>query len=335
MGREAELAQVSICALGGTIAMEAASDRDGVVPTLTAESLVRGIPTLGSVARISTATLSNLPGASLTPADVLRAVDWARAEVERGSAGAVITQGTDTLEETSFLASLVWDRPAPLVFTGAMRSPAQLSADGPANIVASTRVAAADVTRGSGVTVVLNDEIHEARHVQKAHSTALQAFTSPTVGPLGRVVEQQVRLHRPAATTPTLPRPSGEAYVPLLETHLDDRGETLRAVRDAGADGVVIAAFGVGHVSARLADEVEETVRSGVPVVVSTRTHTGGTLRSTYGFDGSEIDLARRGAVLSGSLDPRKSRILLWTLVAGDVAADEVVGRFESIADPA
>lgn len=327
----AALPRISVAALGGTIAMRAAPGRDGVVPTLTADSLVGGIPELREVARIDAVTLSNLPSASLTPAAVLEAVDWASSEVQRSQRGVVITQGTDTLEETSYLASLVWDRDEPLVFTGAMRSPAQPSADGPANLIAACRVAGSASARGLGVLLVMDDDIHEARWAQKTHSTALDSFRSPPVGPLGHVVEHRVRLHRPATPGHTVARPTSDPYVPVLETHLGDEGATLRAIREFGADGVVIAAFGAGHVSAAMARGIEVTARS-IPVVVSSRTQAGGTLTNTYGFEGSEIDLARRGAILSGSLDPRKSRILLWALLGAGTPSDGLPDAFRRAA---
>lgn len=78
-----------------------------------------------------------------------------------GSAdGVVVSQGTDTLEETAFLADLVWSRDAPLVLTGAMRNPTLPGADGPANLLAALQVAASDDARGQGALVVLADEIH-------------------------------------------------------------------------------------------------------------------------------------------------------------------------------
>jgi L-asparaginase len=296
--------------------------------------LVAGVPELGQVAQISTTTLSKLPGASLSPHDVLTAVDWALSEVAGGAAGVVIAQGTDTLEETSYLADLYWDRPEPLVFTGAMRSPRQPSADGPANLVAACRVAASEAVRQAGVLVVLNDEIHQARAVRKDHSTALGAFSSPIVGPMGTLVEGRVSVHRGPGARSTLGRPTWDPYVPVLETFFDDDGATLRAVRGAGAHGVTIAAFGVGHVSAPMAAEIERAIRD-IPVVVSSRTRAGGTLSHTYGFEGSEMDLIERGALLSGALDHRKSRVLLWALVASEAPAHEIRATFERIAGSA
>jgi L-asparaginase len=308
---------VALGSLGGTITMTSTSRQSGVTPTAGADDLVAAVPGLDRVAEVHATTLGSVPSASLTFDDVLAALAWARGEVEAGAAGVVLVQGTDTLEETAFLLDLFWERPEPLVVTGAMRPPQHAGADGPANLLASVATAASPQMRDTGVLVVLNDEVHAAARVRKTDSTALDAFASPGTGPLARVVEREPvnlsgRARQPAMATPD---PGSRVRVALLESSLDDRADLVRLLVSQGYDGLVLAAFGVGHVSDATAEAVSDVVPQ-VPVVVASRTGAGSTLTRTYGFTGSESDLLARGAVLSGWLDARKSRVLLWALLS-------------------
>jgi L-asparaginase len=107
----------------------------GVTPTLSADSLLASTPELADVARLEATTLATLPGASLKPSHVLDAVAWARRAVQCDIDGVVLVQGTDTIQETAYLADLAWDLDGPLVVSGAMRSPEAPGADGPANLL--------------------------------------------------------------------------------------------------------------------------------------------------------------------------------------------------------
>ncbi|MCU1546950.1 MAG: hypothetical protein JWP30_2050 [Homoserinimonas sp.] len=318
---------IAFGSLGGTITMTPARASRGIEPSLNAEGLLASVPGLGELAEVRTATLSTIPGASLQPLDIVGAVRWAQEQVDAGASGVVLAQGTDTLEETSYLAELYWDRPEPLVFTGAMRGAAQLSADGPANVLAACQVAMSTAARNAGVLVVLDNVVHLATRVRKAHSTALGAFQSLDGGAIGSVREGHVRLNASARIGVPLSAPSGDPQVPALETYLGDYGSILRSLRGSPLDGVVISAFGVGHVSTGLADEIAAAAAE-FPVVVASRTGSGGTLASTYGFSGSELDLQRRGAIMAGSLDGRKSRLLLWALLGSGASLQQIRSEF-------
>jgi len=161
---------VTIFTLGGTIAM-APQDGGGAIPAMDAEALCAAVPELARVAAVSTENFCELPGAHLTLDDLLalaRAIEAARAG---GAVGAVVTQGTDTMEEAAFVLDTVLDPGFPVVVTGAMRHPGQPGADGPANLLAAAAVAAGGEAAGIGTVVVMNDEIHAAALVQKTHAT--------------------------------------------------------------------------------------------------------------------------------------------------------------------
>src|SRR3546814_1927587 len=78
--------------------------------------------------------------------------------------------------------------------TGAMRNPSLPGADGPANLLAAVRVAVCARAHGMGCLVVLNDEIHAARFVRKAHTSSPAAFTSGPAGQLGWLSEEAVHV---------------------------------------------------------------------------------------------------------------------------------------------
>jgi L-asparaginase len=324
--------RVALLALGGTIAMTHDDSGAGVIPSLDGPTLAAAVPQLSAVAEVEATTLSARPSASLSFGDVLAAARAAHEAVRSGASGVVISQGTDTLEETAYLLDLIWDRREPLVVTGAMRNPTQAGADGPANLLAAVTAAASPKCAGLGVLVVLNDEIHAARYVQKRRSTSLNAFDSPDTGPVGRIAENQVRLltlpspqRMPVLTAPSRMDDTRVAVVPAT---LNDDGGLITLCARAGYDAVVVAALGAGHLSEKAAARAIEAA-SVKPVVLATRTGSGGILTNTYGFDGSETHLLRGGLISAGLLHPLKARILLSLLLASESDRATIAARFQ------
>lgn len=223
-----------------------------------------------------------MPGASLSFDDLSELVAVVRDELDSGAYGVVITQGTDTIEETAYFLDLTVDRAAPVVVTGAMRNATMAGADGPANLLAAVQTAASEQLDGVGCVVVMGDEIHAAKHVHKMHSTSPGAFVSPDTGPIGRVVEGRPRLLTRPMAAPTYPKPARAVRVGLVTVCLGDDGELLRRLSN-GFDGIVLAGFGVGHVPAAFVEPLAE-LASHMPVVLASRTGAGPVLRATYGF---------------------------------------------------
>src|SRR5690606_5143046 len=94
--------KVEIIAMGGTIACAPDAASGGVAPGLSADDLVAAVPALGQVADISARNLANVASTEIgLPLlfDLARAIRTHEAE---GAAGVVVTQGTDTIEESAF-----------------------------------------------------------------------------------------------------------------------------------------------------------------------------------------------------------------------------------------
>jgi L-asparaginase len=318
---------IALIALGGTIAMRPDS-AGGVTPGLGAADLLpaRGLGAIG----LRSVEFRRVASSHLTLADIQDLAAAIAAEFAAGTAGVVVTQGTDTIEETAFALDLMLPAGAPVVVTGAMRHSAMPGADGPANVAAAIAVASDPAMRGVGVLVVMNDEIHAARFVRKGRTGNPASFVSPACGPLGWVEEGRARLlTRPAAACPHLPPFGRDAPRVLLLPTMTDGGETLldAAARPEIA-GVVVAGMGGGHAPPALIDGLKALARA-KPVILSSRTGAGEIFQSTYGYPGGEIDLIAAGLIPGGWLDPLKARILLIGLLAAGRGRAEIAAAFD------
>ena len=300
------LPKVSVLSLGGTIS-SVNTGGPGVRPSLTGEALVEAVPGLSEVAEVSAASVRQVPGWQLTVEDLIEVSEEATRAIDEGATGVVVTQGTDSIEETAFALDLLIDRDAPVVVTGAMRNPTLPGADGPANLLAAVTVAADGAARGLGALVVMNDEVHAARFVRKTHTQSPAAFRSPLAGPLGWISEGRASIAaRPMGRRHVRPRGGGAEDVALLATFPGDDGRLVGAVGERGYSGLVVEALGGGHVPPPMVEPLAALAER-MPVVLASRTGSGEGLRGTYDPPGSEMDLARRGLIPGSSSRPPTS----------------------------
>jgi L-asparaginase len=327
------LPKVTVLGLGGTIASIEQRDTDanpqGALPELTAKDLLAAVPGAATVAQVTGRSLRQVSSASLSVVDVLELSSAIGELLGEGADGIVVTQGTDTLEETSFILDLLHRRPEPIVVTGAMRVASSSGADGPANLLAAIRVAAAPQARDLGAMVVMSDEIHAARWVMKRHTSRVTAFDSPMTGPIGWVSEGHVRIAMRPVACPRLDIPNGRALCPIatVALGLGDDGRLLPGIPSKGYGGLIIEAMGGGHVPEATVAYISE-VAAEIPVVIASRTGSGELLRSTYGFPGSERDMLSRGVISAGALSAPKARLLLMLLLTSGTSRDDLAGLF-------
>jgi L-asparaginase len=302
---------VRLLAAGGTISMQG----EHAVPALDAAALVAAIPELERFPELQAENVLGLPGPQISLDQGLGLVRHAVTAASRGD-GVVITTGTDTLEELAMLAAMTYGGEAPIVLTGANRPASAPGADGPANLLDAVALAASPQGAGLGAVVVFGGEILAAASARKFESTGPSAFASPVAGPLGRVVEGRVWLHARPLRHPALTPPTIDRTVRIVTAALGDDGALLRAAAQ-DADGLVVEAFGAGHVTPGMLHALRDAVTR-IPVLISVAPERGSMMHATYGFEGSERDVRSSGAVCVPFLAARAARIaLLCCLGAG------------------
>ena len=326
--------RVIVISLGGTIASTGGASAAGVVPQLTAADLTAAVPTLSEVARIETVAFRQVPSGDLTLADLVDLARLIRERISSGVEGVVVTQGTDTIEESAFALDLLIDSPVPVVVTGAMRNPTLSSPDGPANVLAAVTVAASPLARSLGCVVVFNDEIHAARFVRKTHASSLATFQSPNAGALGWLSEGDVHLAtRPAPLTRVpLASVGSVPAVAIVACALGDDGRIISSLTSLGYGAAILDAVGGGHVAATLVEPITAALRE-IPFVLCSRTGAGAALSRTYGFVGSETDLLGRGVISGGALDARKARIAMSVALAASDSPAQAATTFAKVRD--
>lgn len=323
-GQSAELPRVHLLATGGTIA-------GGSSGSLNAEDLAKLIPEIAGVARFTVEDFTNIGSSRMTPDIQFRLAERVNQLMASQSdlSGIVITHGTDSLEETAFFLDLLVRDERPVIFAAAQRPPRMQDSDGPRNLVNAIRLAAAPASRGMGVLITLNEEIHAAREASKTHSIALNAFRSPWVGPVGMVDDGNIYYFRKPLRRLTLEVEAVEPRVDLITLVAGSDGHLLRASAEAEVQGIVVEVFGRGNVPPKVMEAVREIRDKGIVVAYTTRTRGG---RVVLGTD------ARNLGILSGEdLDGLKARTLLvvalgktrdlvqlqsyFRLLSGDVSA--------------
>ena len=217
------------------------------MPSLDADALVQAVPALAEVAGLRARTVNTRPSVQLTAAEAL--------DIARAAAGARPTPGAASSSPTAPTRSrrsrccATCSTPASRRSSSPARcaTPRRSGADGPANLFDAVVVAGAAGAEGLGVLVSFAGEVHAARAVRKADSTAPDAFDSPRLGPIGRVQEGRAWMARRVERFPPVPVASLDATVHIVPAALGADGTLVDAALEAGADGLVGVVLGAGH----------------------------------------------------------------------------------------
>jgi L-asparaginase len=201
-----------------------------------------------------------------------------------GFEGVVVTHGTDTMEETAFMADLLVRSDKPIVFTGAQHPADEPNPDGPRNITDSIRLAASDTARGVGTVICFEQEFHAARDVTKSHASRTDTFVSYEHGKLGEVDGDRIVLHRRPVLRRNYEAKEVVADIELIKMAMGASDRYLRFAADNGAKAIMTSRCQRGRVKA------------------------------IYGNGGGKT-LSDGGVIFAGDLSGQKARVLVSVLL--------------------
>ncbi|KAL1302449.1 hypothetical protein AAFC00_002841 [Neodothiora populina] len=325
------LGNVTIFATGGTIAGSSNSQTATTGYTAGAvaiSTLIEAVPELVNVSNVYGVQVANVDSGNINATILLELNRQITADLAKDTtSGAVVTHGTDTLEETAFFLDLTINSPKPVVVVGAMRPSTAISADGPLNLYQAVKLAVTPEARERGTMVTLNDRITSAYYAVKNHANALDTFFAREQGHLGFFLNQVPNFYYNAATPAGKPifdlasrNLSSLPHVDILYGHQDSNPELIRAAALSGAEGIVFAGTGAGgwtSAGVKVAEEVYNA--TGIPMVFSSRTMNG------------FVPPTDDWEIASSDLDPQKARILLQCALAVGMNTTEIADIFASL----
>ena len=279
---------------------------------LTIEEMLARVPETKGFAEVRAEQFVNLGSTDVTPEHWLglaKRINQIFRE-DADAAGVAVTHGTATLEETAYFLNLTVKSSKPVVVTGAMRPPTGLGTDSDVNLIDCIRVAAAPQSAGRGVLTVLNNQIQAARDVTKTNSYRLETFQAPDFGFLGYAdSDEKVVFYRHPDRAHTVDSEfdiEGMDRLPRVDiapAYAGADGLVIKALVQAGVDGIVAAGLGSGGSPPPFMAALKESSDAGMPVVIATQTGSGRVMQTRrYTED---------GYIVADNLTPKKARILL------------------------
>ena len=298
---------------GGTISMQA--DASGAVVTSSDNPMNHVSNPLEGI-QVHTLDFFNLPSPHIKPKHMLALYQKIKEEAANYD-GVVITHGTDTLEETAYFLDTMEVPHMPIVLTGAMRSSNELGSDGVYNYLSALRVASDDKATDKGVLVVMNDEIHAAKYVTKTHTTNVSTFQTPTHGPLGLIMKQEILYFKTAEPRVRFDLDRIQGLVPIISAYAGMTDELIDMLDLEQLDGLIIQAFGAGNIPKETAQKLESLLQKGIPVALVSRCFNG-IAEPVYAYQGGGVQLQKSGVFFVKELNAQKARLkLLIALNAG------------------
>lgn len=315
---------IAIVATGGTIAGTGKKGKTAAYHAgeIDIDSIIETIPEINEVAHIKEYQLMNIDSNEMTHEKWLILKNNIEEILSDDTIdGAVVTHGTDTLDETAYFLTLTLNTPKPVVLTGVMRPATATSADGPFNLYQAICLACHGESYNRGVLALFSNTIYSGRDIEKVNNFKIDAFDQRSLGCLGYMKDQEVYFYTQTSKIHT------------VKSRFNKRIDSIKSVAIAfyysGADakilydlassheGIVIAGSGSGNYSQAWLKAIDELSEKGTIFVRSSRISQG------IVFD-DEIFDPHHLCISSNTLSPQKARVLLMLALTQTHDRDEI-----------
>ncbi|MGE0432132.1 MAG: asparaginase [Planctomycetota bacterium] len=313
-------ARVLLLLTGGTLA--STPDGEGTLaPSEFGDHLAEALPELRQVATVEARSLMLKDSSDIHPDDWRTIAEAVREEYSRFD-GFVVVHGTDTMAYTaSALSFLLPTVSKPVVFTGSQRPIFEPRSDARVNMVDSVTVATMAIPE---VCVCMHSVLLRGNRCRKRSTIDYTAFDSPNCAPLAQLgvnVELGPEVLPPRGL-PGLPLPQPlkmEQNVSVLFITPTTRPAEVRALKSAGARGLVLLAFGAGNVPVLAGGLADEIRALDMPCVALTQCFEGPVDLQLYS---GGRRLAESGVIDGGDMTPEAALTKLMTGLGEGLAGD-------------
>lgn len=293
---------------GGTISMS--KENNGYVSLNNTNPLLQHEQLFQNKVTLCVESIFNLPSPHITLHHMLQLKQRIeQAQIDKFD-GVIITHGTDTLEETAYFLDITVKKTMPIVLTGAMRSSNEIGTDGLYNFISAIWTACSEDSKGKGVLVVMNDEIHAARYVTKTHTTNVATFRTPTFGPIGMIAKEQTFFATTIIEQEICDIKTIHGNVHLVKAYAGMDSHFLQLFDTQQTDGLVIEALGAGNLPPATLPTIQSMLNKHIPIVLVSRC-ANGIAEDIYDYEGGGVNLKKMGIIFSRGTNGPKARIRL------------------------
>lgn len=267
---------------GGTIAsLETA---EGLTPCMPSETLLRYVPEIRDLCRVSTVSLFDLDSTNMRPEYWLQIARHIKGVWEDYD-GFVITHGTDTMAyAAAMLYYLIQNSPKPIVLTGAQIPIHRRDTDARQNLTDAFLFACDD--HASGVHLVFDDKVIAGTRARKTRTKSFNAFDSINYPEIATVRAGRIQYFiREKLTGPVRFYDTIDPAVAVVKLTPGMSADIFDFLAER-VHAVIIESFGVGGIpyynSDEFADKIELLIRRGVRIVITTQVPHEGSDMSLY-----------------------------------------------------